>query len=318
MNGQTVPAALLNPDEIPEEIRAELSRTPDMICVHDGSVYLKLKGKVCRLPDEPAGREFAFFLKLGDTERKQKPQNLREVYDRVLNDPDYLPDSAMTRRLGIDKQDRLCVIVFRTETPQDSDMATLTMSMAPIGEKDGVIPLDYRTAALVRNLEDMTGEETAEFTQAVIGTMEAEGFDGIRAGIGRETVEMTGLRLSLQEGLQAIRIGSKYQPHDSVYIYERQTLEKIADAIPPEKRKAILQLVFGESGETRLTDEMLDTVQVFFDNDLNLTAASKQLFIHRNTLNYRLDKINKEFGLDLRSFRDAVIFKLVLEMTDKP
>ena len=63
---------------------------------------------------------------------------------------------------------------------------------------------------------------------------------------------------------------------------------------------------------------MLDTVRVFFDNDLNLTAASKQLFIHRNTLNYRLDKIKKDFGLDLRSFRDAVIFKSVSEMTDEP
>ena len=58
-------------------------------------------------------------------------------------------------------------------------------------------------------------------------------------------------------------------------------------------------------------EEMLETVRVFFRNDLNLTATSKQLFIHRNTLNYRLDKIRKETGLDLRSFEDAVIFRII-------
>ena len=55
----------------------------------------------------------------------------------------------------------------------------------------------------------------------------------------------------------------------------------------------------------------LETVRVFFNNDLNLTAASRELFIHRNTLNYRLDKIRKETGLDLRSFQDAVIFRIL-------
>ena len=62
---------------------------------------------------------------------------------------------------------------------------------------------------------------------------------------------------------------------------------------------------------------MLDTVRVFFRSDLNLTAASRQLFIHRNTLNYRLDKIKKAFGLDLRTFQDAVVFKLISEFPDR-
>ena len=55
----------------------------------------------------------------------------------------------------------------------------------------------------------------------------------------------------------------------------------------------------------------MDTVNAFFDNDLNLTATARQLYIHRNTLNYRLDKIKKELGLDLRNFRDAAIFKMI-------
>ena len=73
--------------------------------------------------------------------------------------------------------------------------------------------------------------------------------------------------------------------------------------------EVITHVILGLPGETH--DEMLETVRVFFFFFLNLTAASKQLFIHRNTLNYRLDKIKKETGLDLRSFEDAVIFRIV-------
>ncbi len=66
-----------------------------------------------------------------------------------------------------------------------------------------------------------------------------------------------------------------------------------------------------------MPDELLETVRVFFRNDLNLTAASRELFVHRNTLNYRLDKIRKETGLDLRSFRDAVIFQILSGIPDE-
>ena len=59
---------------------------------------------------------------------------------------------------------------------------------------------------------------------------------------------------------------------------------------------------------------MMETIRVFFRNDLNITAASKELFIHRNTLNYRLDKIKRETGLDLRTFQDAVVFRLICGM----
>ena len=69
-----------------------------------------------------------------------------------------------------------------------------------------------------------------------------------------------------------------------------------------------------EGVSNKLTDEMMETVRVFFQNDLNITAASRQLFIHRNTLNYRLDKIKKDFGLDLRCFQDAVVFRIISEI----
>lgn len=318
MDGQNYTAKLYNPEDLPENILTELEKTPDQIYASDGRIYLRRHDKVCCLPDDPSGREFAFFLKQDRPERKQKPQSPREIYERILNDRSYLPDAALARLYGIGPKERLCVTVFRAEIPPDRDLASLVSAMAPIEEKDGVVPLDYRTAALVRDLAGQTAEETAEFAEAVICTMEAEGYTGICAGIGGISEGVDGLRRSLEEGKEAFKLGRRYHRQDSVFVFGQQTLEKIVDAIPAEQRGTLRRMVFGENGSGRLSDEMLDTVRVFFENDLNLTAASKQLFIHRNTLNYRLDKIKKDFGLDLRSFRDAVIFKIVSEMTDEP
>ena len=126
-----------------------------------------------------------------------------------------------------------------------------------------------------------------------------------------------GIRTSYMEAESALKLGMRYHRQEHVFIYEEQTLERIVDSIPEDQKEEILKLFFGTDSEHGLSDEMLETVRVFFRNDLNLTAASKQRFIHRNTLNYRLDKIKKDYGLDLRSFQDAVIFRVISEIASK-
>ena len=94
-------------------------------------------------------------------------------------------------------------------------------------------------------------------------------------------------------------------------------IERILNCIPKERAAEIRREYPNICSDDGLTDEIRETVSVFFRNDLNLTAASKQLFIHRNTLNYRLDKIRRETGLDLRSFHDAVIFRILSGLAEK-
>ena len=82
-------------------------------------------------------------------------------------------------------------------------------------------------------------------------------------------------------------------------------------------RAGLRKQVFGERPEQILTEETLETAEAFFDADLNLSVAARQMFVHRNTLTYRLDRIQRETGLDLRVFRDAVIFRLLMTMSEK-
>lgn len=265
---------------------------------------------------DAAGRELAFALAGKKNAGLSRPGTTEELYERIIRDPEYLPDATLLKVLCVGKNSIYCTAVFRSYYPLENDLHSVVSSMAPLENHDAVIPLDYQTAVIVKNLEEESTEEMAEFTEAVIGTMEAEGFPGIRAGIGHAGPEITCIRSGCREAMQALSLGMRYRKPERVFVYEKQTLERIVDAIPEERKKEIRQSFSGH-GSGILSDEMLETVRVFFRNDLNITAAAKQLFIHRNTLNYRLDKIRKDTGLDLRVFQDAAVFRIISEIVNE-
>ena len=117
-----------------------------------------------------------------------------------------------------------------------------------------------------------------------------------------------------REALEALATGDKYNNTHPVQVYGRQILERMAGEVSAETRKEMKRQFLGEHPETILTDETRETAERFFEADLNLSVAARQMFIHRNTLTYRLDRIQKETGLDLRKFNDAAIFRLIMMM----
>ena len=302
------------PVDLSDEIRKQLAAAPDHSCAADGMIYLMIDRSFFCFPDNDAGKALAAAVAQKQKDSFSRPQTRNELYIRILEDPHYQPDQALLRQYGIRKNSTRCTAVFRSYSPIETDLYTILSAMAPVEKGDVIIPTEYQSAVLIKDPDGQNEEEITEFIEAVIGTMEAEGIDDIRAGIGREYPDISGIRRSYLEGKQALQLGKKYRRQDHVYVYSKQTLERIVDSIPEEKKAEIRNAFFGNSAVTNLSEEMLETVRVFFRNDLNLTAASKQLFIHRNTLNYRLDKIKKDFGLDLRVFHDAVIFRVITEI----
>ena len=238
------------------------------------------------------------------------------LYYRILNDRGFLPDQETLNKYRINPSTRRCAVVFRFTGPAGADLWDALSEIAPMDKGDLLIPVDYHSSVLIREMNQQSMEELKEYTEAVVCTMESEGIAGIKAGIGNEAKDMEHLRDSFYEGLSALSTGIKYHSRDNVYLYSGQVLDRIIDSIPDVRKQEIRKNLLGKNPAGGLSDEMLETVRVFFQNDLNLTAASRQLFIHRNTLNYRLDKIKKETGLDLRSFEDAVIFRIAAGIPD--
>lgn len=118
-----------------------------------------------------------------------------------------------------------------------------------------------------------------------------------------------GLKESFEECEYRLMLANKYKVSESIIDEKKMILEGIIDSVSEEKKEKIYQL-FNE-GFSKLDNEMIRTIEVFFRCGLNLSDAAKELYIHRNTLIYRLDKIEKYTGYDIRNFNNAVLFKVV-------
>ena len=317
MEKEIIQTGICRYDDLPAAICEQLSSAPEHFCISGDRIYLMIEQEVFCLRNDPAGNKLVYAILRKDRESFPSMRNAQDVYERLLKDPGFHPDPSLFRKYRIRQTGKRGIAVFQSFSVPDKDLCSMISAMVPAETGDSIIPINYRTAVFIKDLEGQTKEEMREFIEAVIGTIETEGYADICAGIGREYSDIEGIRTSYMEAESALKLGMRYHRQEHVFIYEEQTLERIVDSIPEDQKEEILKLFFGTDSEHGLSDEMLETVRVFFRNDLNLTAASKQLFIHRNTLNYRLDKIKKDYGLDLRSFQDAVIFRVISEIASK-
>lgn len=214
----------------------------------------------------------------------------------------------MADRFGLPRAS--CVVVLRPEEAASRPLTEVIRELAPLEENDLLAEDGAGRALMIKAGEDP--EEIAEFALAMIDTIEGETGLRLRAGISNVHRAPEEWPAGYREALEALDTGDRYRRKAPVQVFARQTLERMVDRIPPEVRTDLRRQVFGEHPERILTEETRETAESFFEADLNLSVAARQMFIHRNTLTYRLDRIQRETGLDLRVFRDAVIFRLLM------
>ena len=315
MSGKKVMTEILRTDELPVELYQSILSSPDHLFRADGRIYLAAEQKIIILPDDPDGNDLLYSL-IRQRSVNHAPGQTEDVFLRIMNDPCFIPEQAVLRKFRIDPDACRYVIVFQAFSSLEKDLYTSFSAIAPIEKEDTVLQTGFDCVVLIRNPDFPDQDEIIDFTDAVIGTMESEGITGIKAGIGRPADGIHMLRNSYLDAQSALSLGIRYHRSDTLYLFDNLMLERILDSIPEEKKKEIREFFSEHNSAYPIHDEMLETVRIFFQNDLNLTAASRQLFIHRNTLNYRLDKIKKEFHLDLRRFTDAVVFKIISDISE--
>ena len=203
----------------------------------------------------------------------------------------------------------------RPEEKNPGSLTELIRELAPLEEGDLLAEDGAGHALIIKAGEDP--EEIAEFTLALLNTLEAEAGIRLKAGVSNVHRVPEEWPAGYREALDALDVGDRFHGKAPVRVYAHQMLERIVERIPPEIRKELRGQFFGERPELILTEETLETAEQFFEADLNLSVAARQMFIHRNTLTYRLDRIHRETGLDLRVFRDAVIFRILMMRPDQ-
>lgn len=239
-----------------------------------------------------------------------------DVLRRVLRQDEIgtaLAARAAEHQIPMD-MDR-CVMLFQLEnTDKMSAYATLG-ELIPLTETDTLVEMNRHVTVLIKDMSVIDGvDELYQFAMAVEETLTQEGIRQVTIGIGEPKATLATLAESYLEAKRAMEVGNIFQKNGSIYVFRFLLLERFLMDIPREEGMHYHQLLFNRKTAKLFNDEMLQTIEMFFRKDLNLSDTARQLYIHRNTLVYRLDKVQRQTGLDLRKFDDAVTFKILLEL----
>lgn len=206
-----------------------------------------------------------------------------------------------------------CVFVIRTEGMKAAEIHRIMLNVFPKHMDDFLLLMDSQTIGLVKTIiDDMDEEDLLQLGEAIEDTILNETSVKSYIGIGKIKNNIYEIRDSYLEAINAMNIGMIYEPNNRVYFFEALLLERFLNEVPNNISEKYYSHIFHEEFDRTLTEEMIATIEKFFENNLNLSETSRQLYIHRNTLVYRLDKIQKVLGLDLRNFHDAVTFKIMM------
>lgn len=197
------------------------------------------------------------------------------------------------------------------------DLGVLELVRSHLGRNgtsgDFVTEVDEESIVVVKDVTDTPEpEEIGAAAAEIVDFLGKEGVEDIRISTGTTVGELKEVSRSYKEARMALDVGKIFFEDRSVISYSELGIGRLIYQLPIPLCRIFISEIFGDNGPDEFDQETLVTIDKFFENNLNVSETSRQLFIHRNTLVYRLDKLQKSTGLDLRIFDDAITFKIAL------
>lgn len=204
-------------------------------------------------------------------------------------------------------------ILIRVENARDIYIYDVIQSLFPNRAKDFILTIDDENTVLIKELKSIEDyKEVQKTARGIIDTLSSELVVKSYVGIGTIVDNLKDVARSYKEAQIALLVGGIFEGDKHVINYNNLGIGRLIYQLPTTLCKLFLREVFKDGSFESLDQETLNTIQKFFENNLNVSETSRQLYVHRNTLVYRLDKIEKLTGLDLRKFDDAIIFKVAM------
>ncbi len=220
---------------------------------------------------------------------------------------------SRAKKLHVENNVKRVVYLIETEIDKEMNAIEIVRSLFPAKLKDFVTAVDEKSIILVKELRDKDGnEEMEKIARTICDTLNAEAMSNVYVAIGTVVWDLKNVSLSYKEAKMALEVGKIFEPDKNIVNYAQLGIGRLIYQLPMQLCKMFINEVLKGVSMDQFDDETLSTVIKFFENDLNVSETSRQLYIHRNTLVYRLDKLQKLTGLDLRDFDDAIIFKITL------
>jgi len=251
-------------------------------------------------------------------------QNLLVAYKERFDKDNFIKNLLLDNLLLVDIYSRAKKLHIRTdvsrlimivESSNDKEINVLEIARAHFGSnsKDFVTAVDENNVIVVKDLSESDHSREIEKQARSLETyLKKEGVCGLRIAYGTVVREIKEVSRSYKEAKMALDVGKIFFDERNIIAYSELGIGRLIYQLPIPLCKMFIREIFGGKSPDEFDEESLATINKFFENSLNVSETSRQLFIHRNTLVYRLDKLQKSTGLDLRVFEDAITFKIAL------
>ena len=231
------------------------------------------------------------------------------ILDNILPGDIYLK----ARELYFNSDVQRTVIIIRNLERNDVSVYDVVQNIFPDKTKDFIININETDIALVKETKsDIDHKSIENLASSIADTLSGEFYIHTVIGIGTTVNNLKDLARSFKEAQTALEVGKVFDTEKTIISYDNLGIARLIYQLPTTLCENFLKEVFKRGSIDSLDQETLFTIQRFFENNLNVSETSRKLFVHRNTLVYRLEKIKKITGLDLREFDHAIIFKIAL------
>ncbi len=259
------------------------------------------------------GRIAAGELRLLHDMTRDKPDK-NSFYQSLLMDNMLLVDIYnKAKRLRIESAVPRVVYVVDTKAEDDSLVAGTLKGMFDSRTGDHVTAINETTVILIKVLDGSEEPENLKkIAQSIVDTISAEAMVDVRVSFGTVVQELKEVSRSYKEAMMAAEVGKIFYARRKVNSYASLGIGRLIYQIPESQCRVFLDEIFGEVDPASIDEEIVATVYKFFENSLNVSETARQLFIHRNTLVYRVEKLKALTGLDVRNFDDALTFVIAM------
>ncbi|MCI8615284.1 PucR family transcriptional regulator [Parablautia intestinalis] len=220
---------------------------------------------------------------------------------------------SRAKKLHIQTDVRRAVLVIETGADRDSNILETMRNFCGSSSKDFVTAVDENNVIVVKDLSEGDSiKEIEKSAESIEAFLMKEGMAQVHIAYGTVVREIKEVSRSYKEAKMAMDVGKIFFDERNIIAYSELGIGRLIYQLPIPLCKMFIKEIFGGRGLDEFDEETLTTINKFFENSLNVSETSRQLFIHRNTLVYRLDKLQKSTGLDLRVFEDAITFRIAL------
>ena len=286
-----------------EFVSLDLSDVHD-IFIRDGYTY-----KPFGSPNKP---EYAVFVEGVDDAAAKYANilaialfNVKQYYDEKYDRNNFIKNVVLdnvlpgdivikARELHFNAEVSRVVLLIRIVSTNDVSAYDVIQNLFPDKNKDFVFTISESDIVLVKEIK---------------GAVDAKDLEKLARSIADTLKELS---RSFKEAQTALEVGKVFDTDKAIVSYDNLGIARLIYHLPTTLCETFLHEVFKRGSIESLDHETLFTIQKFFENNLNVSETSRKLFVHRNTLVYRLEKIKKLTGLDLREFDHAIIFKIAL------